>query len=462
MMLLIVPLTHAQTRTPGTDIMAEVSYDNMRVILRGMGIEFTERVSGDSDVFSFQLNGHKVSLTNSVKDMRLYASLTDKVDLAKVNEWNSANRFGRAYVNDTSGPALENDLSFSGGVTSSAIESFIRQFRTTLVTYVQFVTNTQARAISASSAPPASSSEVRSFTKSSSAKQRVQTSVNDFTVWIDPAKWKRDQNEPPGQMLFTNVNGKAWARIISEGIPVPTDTLREVATTIARNVDPNTRIVLEEKRIVNGREILALQMNATTKNIPFTYLGYYHGGTSGVIQVVTYTVASEFDNNLPVFTEFLNGLEVSDKDMPPAGSQGTLVLSPEMSIKYDQKKWKQTQSGEAGRFSFAHSSGGGYGLIIFERLPLPTDSLPDIALSNARRADPDASIVFREKRKVNGVDLWFLEIDAAVKNIPFRYYGYYYGGRNGAIQVLTYTAKTMVSEHEKDFMDFLNGFVVSE
>jgi hypothetical protein len=258
------------------------------------------------------------------------------------------------------------------------------------------------------------------------------------------------------------VNGTAWAKVISERFALPTDALREIALTNAQKVDPDTKVILEEKRIVNGREILALQMSGTIKNIPFTYLGYFHGGTSGVVQVVTYTLASEFDSNLAGFTDFLNGLELSDKDLPAVSTQGVLTLNAGMSIRYDQNKWKRRQSSDAGRFFFTNSSGDGYALVTFERWPIPTDSLADIALSKLKSVDPSAKIVFKEKRRVSGVDVWFLKLDAIVSNVPVIYYGYYYGGKSGTVQVLTYTAKTLVAEYDKEFMGFLNGLVVSE
>lgn len=170
----------------------------------------------------------------------------------------------------------------------------------------------------AASAPPSSSAPapngsplVRSFTKSASAKQRIQTSVNGFALWVDETKWKLVACDTPGQLQFTNVNGTACARVIAGRLAVPTDGVRELAVANAQKAAPDTKVILEEKRMVNGREILALQMSGTIRSIPFRYFGYYHGGTSGIIQVIAYTVASEFDSNLKGFTEFLNGLELS-------------------------------------------------------------------------------------------------------------------------------------------------------
>lgn len=85
-----------------------------------------------------------------------------------------------------------------------------------------------------------------------------------------------------------------------------------------------------------------------------------------------------------------------------------------------------------------------------------------MALSNAKDADPNAKIIFREKRSVGVVDVWFLKLASTSKGIPLIYYGYYYGGKAGTVQVLTYTGANLITEYDKDFLDFLDGFRVSE
>ena len=65
-----------------------------------------------------------------------------------------------------------------------------------------------------------------------------------------------------------------------------------------------------------------------------------------------------------------------------------------------------------GRFLFSRSSGGGHALVIAEPIAVPLGSVEDVALANAQLVDPNAKIVFRDQRKVNGVVLRFLKIEA--------------------------------------------------
>jgi hypothetical protein len=133
-----------------------------------------------------------------------------------------------------------------------------------------------------------------------------------------------------------------------------------------------------------------------------------------------------------------------------------------MSLKYDPQKWKEKPSSTNGRYTLVHSSGDGYALVIAERISLPLDALPEIALNNAKAKDPNAKIVYQEKRQVHGNDVWFLKTEAEIDHTPFVYLGYYYGGPGGTVQVITYTGKNLIKEYEKDFLELLNGLSVSE
>jgi hypothetical protein len=53
-------------------------------------------------------------------------------------------------------------------------------------------------------------------------------------------------------------------------------------------------------------------------------------------------------------------------------------------------------------------------------------------------------------------------MESVSHGIPFAFEGYYYGGKAGTIQILTYTGTNLVKEYDADFMEFLNGFRVME
>ncbi|HEU4431844.1 MAG TPA: hypothetical protein VFR51_00520 [Pyrinomonadaceae bacterium] len=133
------------------------------------------------------------------------------------------------------------------------------------------------------------------------------------------------------------------------------------------------------------------------------------------------------------------------------------------SIWYDDSKWiLAPKADEEGRIEFRLKRGDGYAVAIIEELGMPSSTLKEIALENAKSAAADTRIVFEETRTVNGKEVLCMKMEGSVKGIPFRYYGYYYGGKAGSIQLLTFTGTQIFAKYEQDFLEFLNGLQIDE
>jgi len=87
-------------------------------------------------------------------------------------------------------------------------------------------------------------------------------------------------------------------------------------------------------------------------------------------------------------------------------------------------------------------------------------ALKKVVLDSAVQAAPDAKILSEEKRIVNGHELLCLKIEGSVSQIPFTYYGYYYSGNGGTLQLITFTSQNLFAEYQKDFTDLLNGLEI--
>jgi hypothetical protein len=169
----------------------------------------------------------------------------------------------------------------------------------------------------------------------------------------------------------------------------------------------------------------------------------------------------------PIGTMAWTQLGQPGKDAAPVritaqSASGLVKIQRNISLKYDPGQWKERSSESQGKFALSHSSGDGHALIIAEDTNVPLDVIVDIALANAQSADPSAKVVFRDKRRLNGVPVYFLKIEAEVDTVPLVYWGYFYAGETGTVQVVTYAPKTRWREHEKDFMEFLNGLAISK
>jgi len=141
----------------------------------------------------------------------------------------------------------------------------------------------------------------------------------------------------------------------------------------------------------------------------------------------------------------------------------TLFKAPQggFGIWYDNTKWAiVNEADDQGRVHFKLKRGDAYAFVLIEEITIPISTLRDVALENAKAAAPDARIILEENRTVNKTQVLCMKIEGTVKGIPFRYYGYYYGGKQGTIQVLTFTGQDLFAKYEQEFTDFLNGLEI--
>ena len=134
------------------------------------------------------------------------------------------------------------------------------------------------------------------------------------------------------------------------------------------------------------------------------------------------------------------------------------ILRGQLAVFIDPAKWRETKSTDPGKTTFQHASGDGYAMVIAERLQVQLPQLKKIALDNARNAAPDARVVLDEMRRVNGLDVVAMQITGTMSGVLFVYYGYYYSGPEGSVQIITYTGQNLFAEYKADFEEFLNGF----
>ena len=88
------------------------------------------------------------------------------------------------------------------------------------------------------------------------------------------------------------------------------EALRTIALDNGKEAAPDIKVVKEDRRVVNGKEILFMQLEGTITGIPFTYLGYYYAGPAGTIQTLTMTGQNLLDEYRGDMMEFLNGFTV--------------------------------------------------------------------------------------------------------------------------------------------------------
>ena len=149
----------------------------------------------------------------------------------------------------------------------------------------------------------------------------------------------------------------------------------------------------------------------------------------------------------------------------PTGAS-TLVVGKQVpyGVWLDHQLWRFVipKQNEAAEYQFAHFKGGAGAIIIAERNPIPAERWKEIVIANARREATDAQITKEERKSVNGLDVLALRTEGTGASGQFVYYGYYYTGPRGAIQVITYTWTNLFEQYQGELTAFLNGFMLLE
>jgi len=101
----------------------------------------------------------------------------------------------------------------------------------------------------------------------------------------------------------------------------------------------------------------------------------------------------------------------------------------------------------AAEYEFVHVKGDGQAMVIPHANSVRPGTWKEIVLENARRVAPDARITREETTIVNGAEVLLLQTTGTAPAGPFVYYGYYYAGKQGAIQVITYTRPELLEQY---------------
>ncbi len=146
-------------------------------------------------------------------------------------------------------------------------------------------------------------------------------------------------------------------------------------------------------------------------------------------------------------------------------NSGFLVKSKKMKVGVwlDSKKWRfeKAESTEPAEFQFNLKNEDLYGMLITEKIEIPLERLQSIAIQNAREAASDIKVLNEEYRTVNGTKVLMMQMSGTIQGIQFTYYGYYYSNKEGSVQFITYTSKSLFEDYKNEIEELLNGFVVT-
>ena len=116
-------------------------------------------------------------------------------------------------------------------------------------------------------------------------------------------------------------------------------------------------------------------------------------------------------------------------------------------------------------FDAAGGAGSGVANDYFSaRLLLGRDAPTPLALAAGpqRLALPAGAATETVATFRGGGDVVALQIEGTIQGIAFKYYGYYWSGKSGTVQFLTYTSQNLFEDAVADFTELLSGFVITQ
>jgi len=150
------------------------------------------------------------------------------------------------------------------------------------------------------------------FFKNKASTFLVKSNKVNVGIWMNPKIWSftKGADDEAAEYHFTMKGEDLYGMLISEKTQIPVETLKGIAIQNARDAAPDTRVMREEFRNVNGTQVLMMQMKGTIQGIRFIYYGYYYSDDSGTIQFLAYTSESLFKDYLDEIEAYLNGLVI--------------------------------------------------------------------------------------------------------------------------------------------------------
>lgn len=130
------------------------------------------------------------------------------------------------------------------------------------------------------SAQEASIVTSKEFSKPESSVQLFKNESGSFGVWYDDKKWtpqstQGDTTFPELKTMFIQKKpGFEWGIYMSES-QSNIEQLKEDLLDFFKSVGQNTKIILEEHRVVNGYQVLAVLMTFDLGPNPWEFYGYF-------------------------------------------------------------------------------------------------------------------------------------------------------------------------------------------
>lgn len=145
---------------------------------------------------------------------------------------------------------------------------------------------------------------------SGEATQGYKGAVVPYEMWVDGNDW--EMVEPlnvHAEKSFLTKNNFIAGIIVARPDAFSLAKLQDILISSAKEGEiKNAAIVEENKRIVNGTELLSIHWKGLLNDHETDFLSYIYSGHIGTVMVHAYTPANLYEQNKAAMEKFLNGL----------------------------------------------------------------------------------------------------------------------------------------------------------
>jgi hypothetical protein len=111
---------------------------------------------------------------------------------------------------------------------------------------------------------------------------------------------------------------------------------------------------------------------------------------------------------------------------------------------------------------FVNKDETGYGVVIFDGLSIPLESMEQVLIGNANNVDPNARIEDIRKCLVNGTGGELVTYLVSSKGMDFTFYSFIATKETGSVQVTFYTLSSYFEKLKPVFQEAISGFVFGQ
>ncbi|MXZ75090.1 MAG: YbjN domain-containing protein [Gemmatimonadetes bacterium] len=182
----------------------------------------------------------------------------------------------------------------------------------------------------------------------------------------------------------------------------------------------------------------------------------------GLLRIV-YAVADAADRVTVVLDPALNRAEALSRSEHDEESSIEL-LNGNFVVRYNRSDWIERPEGAEANVDidmvYQHSSSEVFVAVAANRMQIPIETLPDLALDDIRSVFPDAEMTNRGFRTVNGLESVYWEHTLTTSGVKFSYVSHAYSNSNGTLRIIGWTTPNLIEVHRSTIESFVAGLEV--